>query len=116
MLRKIRACSALALMVLITGCASLGLAPAKTFDDRWSYAQAQTTGLRDASTRALNAKLITSGDMEHCIALADRSAQILAMARAAYTVGDLSTAEGRLLLASSLLADLEVYLTQRAKQ
>lgn len=104
------------LLYLLTACASLGLAPAKTFDERWSYAQGQTTGLREASTRALDAKLITSGDMEYCIAVADRSTHMLTMARAAYNVGDISTAEGRLLLVSSILTDLETYLTQRAKQ
>jgi flagellar basal body L-ring protein FlgH len=113
MLRKILACS---LLLVLAGCASLGLAPAKSFDERWSYAQAQTIGLRDASTRALDAKLITSGDMEYCIAVADRSTQMLTMARAAHNVGDISTAEGRLLLVSSILTDLETYLTKRAKQ
>lgn len=104
------------LLFLLTACASLGLAPAKTFDERWSYAQGQTTGLREASTRALDAQFITSGDMEFCIDLADRTTKMLAMARAAYNVGDISTAEGRLLFASSLLSDLETYLTQRAKR
>lgn len=104
------------LLFLLTACASLGLAPAKTFDERWSYAQGQTTGLRDASTRALDAKLIASGDMEYCISLADRSTQMLALARSAYAGGDVSTAEGRLRLVSNILTELEQYLTKRSAQ
>lgn len=102
------------LLFLLSACASLGLAPAKTFDERWSYAQGQTTGLRDASTRALDAKLITSGDMEYCITVADKSTQMLALARTAYVGGDVSTAEGRLVLVSNILTDLEQYLTNRS--
>lgn len=104
------------LLFLLTACVSLGLAPAKTFDERWSYAQGQTTGLRDASTRALDAKLISSGDMEYCIAVADRSSGMLKLARAAYAGGDVSTAEGRLLLVSNILTELEQYLTKRSAQ
>ena len=101
------------LAVLLIGCSVLGLAPAKSFDEGWSYAQAKTTALRDASTRALDAHLITSGDMEYCIAVADRSSQMLNLARRAMADGDLPAAEARLALVTNILAELELYLTQR---
>lgn len=105
---------ALPVVAVLPGCASLGLSPAQSFEDRIAYSQAQTTGLRDASTRALDAKLISSEDMEFCITLADRSSDMLRLTRIAYGQGDLATAEGRLMLVSGILTELENYLTTRS--
>lgn len=113
MLRKL---SILPLLLILAACQSLGLAPADTFEKGWSYAQAHTTGLRDTCTRALDAHKIGSGDMEYCIATADRSRDMLALARAAHASGDISTAHGRLALVSGVLNELEQYLITRGVQ
>jgi hypothetical protein len=105
---------AVAVSLTLTGCETLGLQQAKTFEDRWAYAQSQTTGIRETSTRALDAKLIDSGDMEYVIGVADRSSDLLRLARTARAAGDTSTAEGRLQLATAILSELESYLQQRS--
>lgn len=99
-------------LVLLAGCAQMGLAPAKSFDDRLAYAYAVNTSLREASTSALNAKQITSDDMEHVMAVNDQARSILDAARS-MKVTDLHTAEARLVLATSLLAQLQQFLKDK---
>lgn len=107
----------LSLLLLVTyvvaGCAQLGLATAKSFDERLAYAYGVNTAVREASTSALNAKTIASTDMEHVLKLTDEARGILDAARVASRVGDLQTAEARLLLATNILAELQAYLRNR---
>lgn len=98
---------------MLTACQSVGLAQPESFDQRWAYSQTAVTGLREASTRALDAKLIGSADMEHVIAIADRCSDLLRLARDAAGAGDLSTAEGRLALARGVLNELEAFLASK---
>lgn len=107
---------ALGVAVTLTGCAELGLQQPKTFEERWAYAQSQTTAIRETSTRALNAGLIDSADMEYTIGVADRSSELLRLARTAASAGDTKTAEGRLQLVTTILAELEGYLQKRSAQ
>lgn len=98
---------------VLSGCESIGMVKAETFEQRWAYAQTQVTGLRETSTRALDGKLISSTDMEYVIGVADRTADILRIAREAAGAGDLSTAEGRLALARGVLTELEAFLASK---
>lgn len=98
---------------VLSGCESIGLVKAETFEQRWAYAQTQVTGLRETSTRALDGKLISSSDMEYVIGIADRTADLLRLAREAAGAGDLSTAEGRLALARGVLTELEAFLASK---
>lgn len=101
------------LFLALVGCAQLGLAPAKSFDDRLAYGYGLNTALRESSTVALNAKQITSEDMAHILAVNDQARSILDAARS-MKVTDLHTAEARLVLATNLLAQLQQFL--RSKQ
>lgn len=105
--------SLFALVLMLAACAQLGLAPAKSFDDRLAYAYGTNTALREASTAALNAKQITSSDMEHIMAVNDQARSILDAARGMKDI-DPKTAEGRLVLATNLLVQLQTFL--RSKQ
>lgn len=98
---------------VLSGCESIGMVKAETFEQRWAYAQTQVTGLRETSTRALDGKLISSTDMEYVIGVADRTADLLRIAREAAGAGDLSTAEGRLALARGVLTELEAFLASK---
>jgi len=110
MAQKIQACSALALLMLLAGCASFGLAPANTLSERLAYAMGSHTAVLAATTQALDAGDITSDDAQRVLTVADTARQTLDAAGLAIGVGDLATAEARLQLATSLLARLQSYL------
>lgn len=106
------------LLVLLLGgwnaCSQLGLQPAKSFDDKLAYAYGANTAVREASTSALNAHTITSEDMKHIMALNKQARDLLDAARS-IQVTDVQTAESRLLLATSVIAQLQTYLRERSK-
>ena len=101
-------------LILLAGCAQLGLAPAQSFDQKLAYAYGTHIAVQQTATQALTAGDITSADAEQVLKLADESRALLDGARAASGAGDPSTAEGRLVLATTILTQLQAYL--RSKQ
>lgn len=100
------------LVLMLAGCASIGLEAPQSFGDRLAYAEGLNIGLRDASTDALNNREITSGDMEHVMAVNAQAKELLASARLLMGT-DLTSAEGKLLAATRLLTELQTYLRAR---
>lgn len=100
-------------IALLVGCAQLGLAPAKSFDDRVAYAYTSVASVRQSTANALNAGLIKVEDAKQVQALADQARAGLDASRGAWVVGDTKTALGRLELANSVLTQLAVYLQAR---
>lgn len=107
---KIRACSALLVALLLAGCAALSLAPANSLSDRLAYSYGTHTAVLVATTQAVELGDITADDAERVLAVADTARRTLDAASIAIGAGDLSTAEARLQLATSLLARLQAYL------
>jgi len=99
-------------LLVLAGCAWLGLEPAKSFDDRLAYAYGTNTALREASISALDARTITSANMEHIMSINGQVRVLLDAARS-LRGADPSTAEGRLLAATKLLTELQTYLRAR---
>jgi hypothetical protein len=110
MLRNLRT---YVLLLLLAGCAQLGLSPARNFDDKLAYAYGTHTAVQQATTQSLNASDITSADASQVLKLADESRTLLDAAKAASSVGDINTASGKLLLATSILEQLQAYLRSR---
>lgn len=110
MARRIRACSALLLLVLVAGCASFGLAPASSFSDRLAYAYGTSTAVITATTQSLEAGEIGTQDAQRVLRVTDEARTALDGARIASGAGDATTAEGRLQLATALLSNLQAYL------
>jgi hypothetical protein len=94
----------------LLGCASLGLAPASTFDERLAYAVSQNTAVRQAAANALDAGDIATEDAKRVLSITNEVRTALDAARLASGLGDTSTAEGRLQLATALLVELQKYL------
>lgn len=113
-LRRAAAVLLLAACAIVAGCQSLGLAPADTFEEKLAYAYGTHAAVQIAAARALDAKEISSDDGTTLLQLADESRVLLDAARLANSAGDTSTAEGKLLLASTVLTQLETYLRARA--
>ena len=100
----------LLVLVCAAGCAQLGLAPAQTFDQKLAYAYGVHTAVLNATTSALNAKTLKSTDAEQVQTLAGQSRQLLDAAKSASSVGDITTANGKLLLGTQILEQLQTYL------
>jgi hypothetical protein len=100
--------------LLIAGCAALGLAPAQTFEQKLAYGYGTYTAVQQAATQALADHVLSSADGGQVLKLADESRTLLDGARAANKVGDLTTANGKLALATQVLVQLQTYL--RSKQ
>lgn len=102
------------LALLIVGCASLGLAPASTFEERLAYAVSQNAAVRTAAANSLNAGDIGVDDAKRVLAITDQVRTALDAARLATNAGDIETAEGRLQLATALLLELQRYLRSQS--
>ena len=99
--------------LVVTGCESMGIQPAKSFDQNLAYAYSSHTAVLEAASNALEAGSLTVEDAEAVLALADQSRVLLDSARLAAGAGDVTTAEGRLALATNVLQQLVAYLNAR---
>lgn len=101
-------------LLLLAACASLGLAPASSFEERLAYAVSQNAAVRETAAVSLERNEITLGDAQSVLKITDEVRTALDAARLAAGSGDVSTAEGRLQLATSILVNLQTYLRSRA--
>lgn len=103
------------LALLLAGCASLGLAPASGFEDKLAYAVSQNAAVRTAAANSLEAGDIDATDAEAVLKITDEARALLDAARVASGTGDLSTAEARLSLATTILVKLQQHLRERSQ-
>lgn len=101
------------LTLLVAGCATIGLAPATSFDERLAYAVSQNAAVRQAAANALDAGEIQLQDAQFVLKTTDESRTLLDAAKVASGAGDISTAEGRLSVAVTVLANLQTYLRSK---
>lgn len=97
-------------LLVLLGCAQLGLEQPRSFSERVAYSHSTINGVITATTDSLNAGAIKSADAEYVRDAAVRIRMLLVAAETAYSDGDVSTAEGRLTLASGVLRELQNYL------
>ena len=101
------------LLLLLAGCASLGLAPAQSFDQRLAYVQSGVTSARTSVAHALAAGTLKSADGQKALELTDEARAAVEAARTAQVSGDTTTAQQKLMLATSVLTQLQSYLQAR---
>jgi hypothetical protein len=102
------------LLFLLTACASLGLAPASSFEERLAYAVSQNAAVRNAAAASLERQEIALEDAQRVLKITDEVRTALDAARFAVDAGDPQTAEGRLQLATAILVQIQTYLRSRA--
>jgi len=102
----------LSLLLVLSSCAQLGIAPAKSFDQKLAYAEQVDTAVLSASTSALRAGQITSADQQQVITLADQAKGLIDAAKALSTT-DPTGASAKLALATAVLTQLQTYLNSR---
>lgn len=110
----VKFCLTVLVVAGLVACAQMGLAPAKTFDEKLAYAYGTHTAVLQAAASAVSNKELSSADGVQVLKLADESRTLLDAAKMASGLGDMSTANGKLLLATSILTQLQAYL--RSKQ
>lgn len=114
MLRKFSVPIFAVAVLLISACAQLGLAPASTFEERLAYAVSQNAAVRQTAAVSLENGEIALDDAQRVLKLTDQVREGLDAARFAAGAGDVSTAEGRLQLATSILVELQSYLRSKS--
>ncbi len=101
-------------LLALTSCAQLGVAPARSFDQRLAYAYGTHTAVLEAAAAGVRAGALTPADGAAVLRLADQSRQVLDAARDIETT-NIKGAESKLALAAAILAELQEYLNKGGK-
>lgn len=97
-------------VVLLSACEMTGYTQAKTFNERALYSHSSINALVASTTSALDLRVISSADAIYVRDTAVNSRAVLEAAELAFNGGDLTTAEGRMLMVESVLTSLKSYL------
>lgn len=101
---------AVGVAMTLSGCAGFGVEEPQGFRDRAVFAEQTVNGVIAATTSSLNAGAIKSVDAEYVRKSANEARSFLLAAESAYDAGDVSTAEARLSLATTVLLKLQSYV------
>jgi hypothetical protein len=112
MIRQTRFATLACVLTLFTlcGCAQLGLATPKGFDQQLANAYGIHTAVVSATATAVTAGSISSADATQVQTMASTSRTLLDTAKAAEGAGDAAGAQRNLTLALSALTALQSYL------
>lgn len=102
-------------VLMLSACASLGLAPAKTFTAKLAYGYSQYTAVNNTIARALDSHDLSSRDAQNFRDTAEKARDILDGAKVASEAGDIANASDRLKLAIVVLDELAAYIDKGAK-
>ena len=100
------------LLILLAGCAQLGLSTPQTFDQKLAVAYGSHTAIQRAAATELRAGHLKKADAQEVLTLADQSKVLLDAARMA---GDTTVAQNKLTLAVAVLTQVQAYINQRSK-
>ena len=108
---KVRNAFALVVLILLAACAAWQ--PAKTFEQRLAYGYSVYTAVVNTAATEVERGELSKSDGLQVLKLSDESRVLLDASRAAMGIGDISTAEGQLTLATNILTQLQTYLRTR---
>lgn len=100
-------------LCLLTACAQMGLTQASSFDQQLAYGYSTVAAVRTSAANALTAGTITVPDAQKALATTDTARIALDAAGEANGHGDVSTATGKLAMATALLTQLQQYLKSK---
>jgi hypothetical protein len=98
------------MLVLLSGCAALGLATPKGFDQQLAEAYGVHTAVVTATTAALQTGSISLADAQAVQGMERNARTILDTAKSAEVVGDAAGAQRNLTLALTALNALQAYI------
>jgi hypothetical protein len=96
-------------LIVVAGCANLGLVQPQSFDQQIAYAFGVHTAVLETASAEVSAKSLSVADGNQVLRLADQSRTLLDSAKELET-NDLATAQGKLTLATTILTQLQNYL------
>lgn len=97
-------------LAVVAACAQVGVAPPQSLDEGLAYASSQVAALEASAAQAVGAGSLKPAAAQQVLTLGDQANAAIASARASEKAGDVSSAQGKLALASSLLAQLASFL------
>ncbi len=100
----------LGFLLVMTGCASMGIVQPQTFDQRWSYAVGLEKSVIQATDSSLNAGAVSITDAEVIQKQAQTALDALHLARTAADSGDQTGADNKLAISLTVLTALQDYL------
>lgn len=95
------------LLVLATGCGSLGLQEAKGLDQQLAYAEGQVTAVRMSAAQAVTAGTLSPEKAQEVLTATDTARVAIDAAKQAEAVGDTSTAAAKLQLVTATLLTIQ---------
>jgi hypothetical protein len=101
---------ALALALLLTGCATLGLVAPQTTDQKLAYAEGAVIAAQQSITQALTAGLLTSAQATNANAMTLSALAVIKTGRSLETT-NATAAANDLALATNAIAGIQTYLT-----
>lgn len=114
-MHKLKIYWAVALLTLLMGCQQLGLVQPDTFQQKLAYAYGVHAAVLQTAASAVTTKAMTPADGKHVLSLADESRALLDTANVAAVSGDPTLANNKLLLATSILTQLQQYLRTKGQ-
>ncbi len=97
----------------LISCAQLGLAPAKTVDQKLAYAYGMHTALQNSAAQAVQSQAISQAEGRSILGLADNARTLLDSAKEVEAAGDTKAADQKLSLATAILTQVQNYLSKR---
>lgn len=116
---------AIGFLLLLAGCAALGLQTADTFNQKLAYSYGQVTAARKGATSVINASCPTPealataacreaiADGKHIQAMADEARRGLDLAKGYAAAGNVQQANVQLQLETAALTALQAYLLSK---
>ena len=105
----------LLLTIMVAACGTGGIVKPQNFEQQLAYAYGTHTAVLQAAANAVSYGAMSSKDGEHVLKLADETYLLLSSAKVAVGVGDVTTAQGQLTLATNILTQLQAYLNSKSK-
>jgi len=102
-------------LVSLHGCQNLGLQSPRGLGDSIAYGYSTLAAVRNTAATELKADVITVAEAQDVQKQADQVRAVLDAAKTAYTAGDVTTAQGKLAVATSALTALQTYLQNKMK-
>lgn len=100
------------LLALCAACAQVGLPTAETFNQKLAVGYGTVTQIRTSALQLLQAKKITADDAQNINNSADQARSGLDIARS-LSATDLSAANNKLVMATTILTAAQAYLATR---
>lgn len=103
-------------LAVLAACGTGGIEKPQSFEQQLAYAYSTHTAVLEAAANAVELDQLSIEDAQQVLRLSDESRVLLDASRAALGVGDVTTAQGQLTLATNILTQLKAYLNSRTQR